>query len=268
MRKIIFSLTCFHLMIFQVIIATSLMAQCPDAIETLTLTGVPAVVPPPSSSCVIPPTPPIPPTGYLPITFYYPSAVLSPDEIFVCILVNSSAQYLSIDSGTGYATITALTPSTYIYSPSSTTPGPQYSYPLSYFQSTGTNQYTIYIPNDGNTGVPESNVMKSSRILISLNHNLTYFIDDTGLLQTPNEFDAKNDNYYTLNDKVEFDLGSNALNRLNLNLTGVDFIGLPLAVYANYQFFYYGASYTPHCAVTGMPSTVTFSDLLVDILQH
>ena len=255
MRKISFSW-----LFFQLVTATSLIAQCPSPIAPLTLTGVPAVVPPPTATCTIPPTPPTAPAGYLPITFYYPSAVLSPTEIFVCILVNSSTQYLSINSGTGHATITNFTPNTYIYSPSSTTPGPQYSYPLSYFQSTGTNQYTIYIPNDGNTGVPGSNVMKSSRILISLNKNLTYFINNAGLLQLPNEFEFKDDNYYTLNDKVEYDFGSNNLNRLNLNMTGVDFIGLPLAVYANYQFFY-GSSYTPCCVVTGMPSSVTLAHL-------
>lgn len=102
--------------------------------------------------------------------------------------------------------------------------------------------------------------MKSSRILISLQQPLTYFINNVGVLELPAEFDVTNDNYYILNDKIEFDLGSNALNRLNLNLTGVDFFGLPLEVKANYQFFY-GSSYSNACAITGMPSTVSLANV-------
>jgi hypothetical protein len=102
--------------------------------------------------------------------------------------------------------------------------------------------------------------MKSSRILISLKRPTTYFINNSGTLNSPSEFDITNDNFYTLNDKVEFDLGSNNLNRLNLNLTWVDFFGIPMSVQANYNFFY-GSSYTPYCAVTGMPSSVKLNDV-------
>ncbi len=137
---------------------------------------------------------------------------------------------------------------------------PAYSYKLSGFESIAADTYTFYIPNDGNNGVPGSNVMTSSRILLSIKDPLTYFINNLGVLEAPSEFDATNDNYFILNDKIEFDLGSNKLNRLNLNLTGVDFFGLPLLIQANYKFFF-GTTFSDACSKTGMPTTVSFSDV-------
>lgn len=236
------------------LVQTMAIAVCPTPIPPLPQLPIPAVVPPPPNTCPGIPTPDIV-SGYLPFTFVNNSG-LAASEIYICTLVNSSTQYLSFSpDGSGHmlATITNFTPTTYISSPT-------YSYPLSSFQNIGTNQYTFYIPNDGNTGVAGSNVMKSSRILVSLKQPMTYFINNQGLLQMPTDVDATNDNYYILNDKIEFDLGSNALNRLNLNLTGVDFFGLPFLVEANYQFFY-GSSYTPNCAVTGYPTDVSFTDI-------
>ncbi len=248
MRKFIY-LICIQCLLLAVINAT-----CPSPIPALPKLPVPAVVPPPVAPCPGIPTP-AQISGYLPFTFVNDSG-LSADDIYVAVLVNSSTQYLSFN-GSSEATITAFTPSTYLSSTSS----PQYSYPLSFFSTNaGANTYTFYIPNDGNSGISGSNVMKSSRILISLQQPLTYFINNLGVLQLPAEFDVTNDNYYVLNDKIEFDLGSNALNRLNLNLTGVDFFGLPLLVRANYQFFF-GSSYTDACAITGMPSGVGLANV-------
>lgn len=235
----------------QVICAFALSAACPPPIPPLPQLPVPAVVPPPVQTC---PTPvPTPVQGYLPFTFVNNSG-LSASDIYIAVLINSSTQYLSF-SGLPHklAVIANFTPSTYISSP-------QYSYPLSFFELLGSDTYTFYIPNDGNNGNPNSNAMLSSRILISLGQPLTYFINNLGILQFPAEFDATNDNYYILNDKIEFDLGSNALNRMNLNLTGVDFFGLPLLVQASYKFFY-GSAFTDACAVTGMPATVSFSNV-------
>jgi hypothetical protein len=228
-----------------------LSAACPPTIPPLPQLPIPAVVPPPVATCSTPVPVTVP--GYMPMTFVNNSG-LPASSVYIAVLVNSSTQYLSF-SGAMHklATISNFTPTTYL---SST----QYSYPLSSFELIGSNTYTFYIPNDGNNGVPGSNVMTSSRILISLQQPLTYFINSTGLLELPAEFDATNDNYYILNDKIEFDLGSNALNRLNLNLTGVDFFGLPLLVQANYQFFY-GTSFTSACAMTGVPGTVKLSDV-------
>lgn len=236
---------------------TGVLATCPSAIPDLPLLDLPTVVPPPVASCSAPTPPAV--TGYLPFTFVNNTGVAASD-IFIVVLVNSSTQYLSfgtIPSTTHIgATISNFTPTTYISSTSS----PAYTYPLSSFESLAADEYTFYIPNDGNSGVVGSNVMASSRILVSLHEPLTYFINNLGVLQLPAEFDATNDNYYILNDKIEFDLGSNAKNRLNLNLTGVDFFGLPMLVQANYQFFY-GSSYTQACAVTGMPTTVSLDDV-------
>jgi hypothetical protein len=241
MRKLGF-LICFHFAFLRAVIAT-----CPTGIAPLPQVPVPAVVPPPVASCGTPV--PTQVSGYLPITFINNSGVAA-NQIYIAVLVNSSTQYLSFSTSGGHqlATISNFTPTTYLSAP-------QYSYLLSSFESHVANTYTFYIPNNGNTGVAGSNVMTSSRILISLKQPLTYFIDNTGLIEFPAEFDATSDNYYILNDKIEFDLGSNALNRLNLNLTGVDFFGLPLLVQANYKFLF-GTNFTDACAVTGMPATV------------
>ncbi len=245
MRRLIL-LICLQAAFFQEV----LPAACPPAIPPLPALPVPIPVPPPVATC---PTPtPTTISGYLPITFTNDTG-LSADDIYVVALVNSSTQYLSFSGVTNkLATISNFTPTTYL----STS---QYSNPLSFFE-TDPGVYTFYIPNDGNTSVPGSNVMKSSRILISLQEPLTYFINNNSVLQFPSEFNATNDNYYVLNDKVEYDLGSNGLNRLNLNLTGVDFFGLPLLVQADYKFLF-GVTFTNACGVTGMPSGVALSDV-------
>ncbi|MCB1106591.1 MAG: hypothetical protein KDK76_00675 [Chlamydiia bacterium] len=231
--------------------ALKVFGACPSPLPPLPQLPVPFVPPPPVATCSTPT--PTQRDGYLPITFVNNSNVAA-SEIFITILVNSSKQYLSFGGGTPkLATISNFTPSTYISAS-------EYSYPLSSFEMIAADTYTFYIPNDGNNGDPNTQVMTSSRILISLKEPLTYFINNVGVLQFPPEFDANNDNYYILNDKIEFDLGSNALNRLNLNLTGVDFFGLPLLVQANYKFFY-GTSYTDACGVTGMPSSVRLTDV-------
>lgn len=230
-------------------------AACPSPIPPLPQLPVPVAVPPPETLCTSVPPAPTQMNGYTPITFVNNSGIHA-DDIFIVVLVNSSKQYLSFSGGTSkLATISNFTPTTYL---SDTT----YSYPLSFFEQTSTSPdaYTFYIPNDGNNGKSGTQVMTSSRILISLNERLTYFINNLNVLQFPTEFDATNDNYYILNDKIEFDLGSNNLNRLNLNLTGVDFFGLPLLVQASYKFFF-GTIFRDACGLTGMPSTVTFNDV-------
>ncbi len=248
MRKPFFFI-CIQMAFLRAITATP--APCPAPLAPLPQLPVPAVVPPPIATCSTPT--PTNLEGYLPITFINNTG-LPASEIYIVVLVNSSTQYLSFSGSTHkLATICPFTPATYLSSS-------QYSYPLNFFELIHSNTYTFYIPNDGNTGVSGSNVMTSSRILLSLKQPLTYFIDNNGLLEFPTEFDATNDNYYILNDKIEFDVGSNALNRLNLNLTGVDFFGLPLSVQANYQFFY-GSSFTDACAVTGMPPTISLADV-------
>ncbi|MBI2743583.1 MAG: hypothetical protein HYX48_06675 [Chlamydiales bacterium] len=243
MRRLVSIFFCFQI--------ASLLAVCPTPLAPLPQLPVPAVVPPPVATCSTPT--PVTVTGYMPITFVNNSG-LAASDIYISVLVNSSTQYLSFSGPTHkLATISNFTPVTYLSAP-------QYSYPLSFFELIAPNTYTFYIPNDGNNGVPGSNVMTSSRILLSLQQPLTYFINNVGALELPAEFDATNDNYYILNDKIEFDLGSNALNRLNLNLTGVDFFGLPLSVQANYMFFF-GSSFTNACAVTGMPPAVSLADV-------
>jgi hypothetical protein len=248
MRKFVYFLVSAVFLSFQ---SVTLEATCPATIDPLPALPLPIVVPPPSSTCTTP-TPPSQ-SGYLPITIVNNSG-LSADEIYISVLVNSTTQYLSFDSSS-LATISDFTKNTYLSDP-------EYSYTLSSFLNypSSSDNFTFYIPNTGKDGDPTSNFMKSSRILISLKKPLTYFIDNTGLLNSPSEFDVLNDNYYILNDKVEYDLGSNNLNRLNLNLTWVDFFGLPMSVQANYQFFY-GGNYTPYCAFTGMPSDISLDDV-------
>lgn len=238
--------TCLLVAAYQTVFAT-----CPTPLPPLPKLTIPPVIPPPHETC---PTPkPDTLSGYFPITLVNDSG-LSADDIYVVILVNSSQQFLSF-SGSPHklAKISHFTPTTYL----SDSP---YTYPLSSFEKIQDNTYTFYIPNNGNSGISGSNVMKSSRILISLKQPLTYFINNVGILQFPSEFDAKNDNYFVLNDKIEFDIGSNKKNRLVMNLTGVDFFGLPLLIQASYKFFY-GNSYTDCCEKTGMPVSISLSDV-------
>jgi len=233
--------------------ACALSAACPPDIAPLPPLPIPAVVPPPVMMCSTP-TPDVI-SDYMPITFVNDSG-LDADEIYIAVLVNSSTQYLAFSmDGMGHylATITDFTPTTYLSDPI-------YSYPLSSFEMTQADTYTFYIPNTGNDSMSGSNFMKSSRILVSLNEPLTYFINNVGALQVPSDVIATDDNYFILNDKIEFDIGSNGLNRMNLNLTGVDFFGLPLLVQANYKFLF-GTTFSDACSLTGMPSTVSYSDV-------
>jgi hypothetical protein len=247
MRTIPFFLFCCLSSIAQ---ASLPLSTCPSPIAPLPQLPIPAVVPPPVATCSTPTPTTI--AGFLPITFVNNTG-LPASEIFIGVLVNSSTQYLSFSSAPNKGTISNFTASTYF---SSTT----YSKPLDFFELIAADTYTFYIPNDGNTGVTGSNTMLSSRILISVKNPLTYFIDYTGAILLPSEFDITNDNYYILNDKIEFDLGSNALNRLNLNLTGVDFFGFPLLVQANYKFLF-GTAFSDACAITGMPSGTSLNDV-------
>ncbi|MCP5491580.1 MAG: hypothetical protein H7A40_00875 [Chlamydiales bacterium] len=244
MRKLLF-LACFQAILFHGIC----QAACPASIPPLPALPIPIGVPP-AGTCSTP-TPDMV-AGYLPVTFVNDTGI-SADDIYIAVLVNKSTQYLSF-SGSPYqlATISNFTPTTYLSAS-------QYSYPLSTFE-TDPNVYTFYIPNTGKSGDAGSNYMLSSRILISLQQPLTYFINNLGVLQLPSETLTTDDNYYILNDKIEFDLGSNNLNRLNLNLTGVDFFGLPISVQANYMYLD-GSTYYNVCSVTGMPSSVTLDDV-------
>ena len=237
---------CFFVLFFR-----TLLAVCPAAIPSLPPLPIPIANPPPVATC---PTPtPTTVSGYMPITFVNNSGQAASD-IYIAVLVNSSTQFLEFSGVTQkLGAITNFTPTTYL----SASP---YTNTLDFFEMIAADTYTFYIPNDGNTGVPGSSVMKSSRILVSLKEPLTYFVNNLGVLQVPTETVTTDDNYYVLNDKIEFDLGSNGFNRLNLNLTGVDFFGLPLLVQANYQFFH-GGSFTNACGVTGMPASVTLSDV-------
>ncbi len=229
-----------------------LLCDCPPALDPLPSLPIPAAVPPPVAACETPTPDTI--EDYLPITFVNDTGT-NADDVYIAVLVNSSTQYLSFTEQDGHflATISDFTPKTYLSNES-------YSYPLSSFEEIEDDTYTFYIPNTGNNAQPGSNFMTSSRILLSVSEPLTYFIDNNGVLQVPADSIATDDNYYILNDKIEFDIGSNGFNRLNLNLTWVDFFGLPLLVQVNYRFLF-GGNYTNACGVTGMPSGVSFSDV-------
>lgn len=223
--------------------------SCPPPLAPLPPLGVPAGQPP-GGAC---PFTPIPTQldGYLPFTFVNNSG-LPASEIYIAVVVNSNRQYLSFGgSPHKLATIANFTPITYISNPI-------YTHALSDFENTGPNEYTFYVPNDG--GLPGAQLMQSSRILISLKQPLTYFINNLGVLQIHADVIATDDNYYILNDKIEFDIGSNNLNRINLNLTWVDFFGLPMLIRATYNYLK-GTDYILSCATTGLPSSVGLSDV-------
>lgn len=200
-------------------------------------------------------------TGYIPFMLVNNSGQTDANVyISVYIPANSTTSnkdaYLQFD-GLGVGSIANYTHSTYL-SNYLCPGGVQYSYPLNFFPTGSVaNSRLIYIPNSG--GLSGQQILQSSRIFISLGSSLNYFIDYTGALQvtSPTTID---DNYFVLYDKVEFDLGSNSLNRLNLNLTGVDFFGLPLLVKATYSFLG-GTTYCPACATTGWPQSIAFSQV-------
>lgn len=253
MRRFFISLSALVFFSLQVGNASlQIVAACPPPPDPFVLPLIPGPVPPPPNTCPLSGVTSYP--NYLPITILN-NSTLSNSDIYVAVLIDSKKKYLSFSTVGGHklGAITSFAASTYL---SSTL----YSTPLDGFENTGTNQYTFYIPNTGKSGTPSSNPLPSSQIIISVGEPLTYFIDHNGILGVPAENEAFNDNYFILNDKVEFDLGSNNLNRLNMNLTGVDFFGLPLSVQANYLFFF-GGNLTPNCAFTGWPSTVSFSDV-------
>ncbi len=247
-----FSVCVFSLQIGILLPFNSSFAVCPPPLPPLTLTDIPPPAQPAPNSCPLVGVDTV--ADYLPITLRNDST-LPDSDIYISVLVNSKSQYLSFTLSGGHylGAVTSFTPVTYLSDP-------LYSTPLSSFESTGVDQYTFYIPNTGRSGDPSSSPLISSQIIISIDEPLTYFIDSTGSLGVPAINNAVDDNYFILNDKIEFDLGSNDFNRLNLNLTGVDFFGLPLFVQANYLFFF-GSSYTPNCAVTGWPSAVSFADV-------
>lgn len=238
-----------------------LTASCPPSIPPLPALPVPTPANPPTSTCDGPSPDVV--ANFMPIVIVNNSG-LSADDVYITVLVNSLTQFLEFvepeaELGNGehvLGIIKNFTPVTYL----SSLENPAYSYKLSSFENLAENQYVFYIPNTGNTATNPSTVMKSSRIYISLNQPLDFFIDHTNTLQQPSELDISDDNYYTLNDKVEFDLGSNAHNRLNLNLTGVDFFGLPLLVQADYQFLF-GSNFHEVCMRTGMPSSVSLANI-------
>jgi len=126
---------------------------------------------------------------------------------------------------------------------------------LSDFEVTNPNEYTIYIPSNGEKGTTASgNWMGSARLYISLWEPLDFWIDNTSTIREQNFYDQGSQAYYIIHDKIEFDLGSNG-NRLGLNLTQVDFTGIPMFLEANYLCLN-GVDWLPACAQTGMKASL------------
>jgi hypothetical protein len=152
---------------------------------------------------------------------------LSDAEVFITTLGNAATgSSASICVGWGDSFVFMALPSVGAaggtYSPVMTTnPGvTAYSYPLSDFASDGDGQY-IYMPP-----------FNAGRMFISYTTPLSI---ETGSnsYQNPNPATATDANYNTIYDKMEFTFvpAGCGLNQIGLNVTAVDFFGLPIYLY-------------------------------------
>lgn len=197
--------------------------------------------PPPSPPSPPPPPPPPPPpspptpvavSGYTPIVIYNGSQTIPDDQVFFATSVNSFAQVLQLTLSGGHYLGAPVTPTP--------TPGNQATYFLDEYgnnlteiESLGNGYYVFYLP--------QQTTMTACRLYISVGSSLNWWINSSGQLQQlDNVYDQSNPSYYTLFDKVEFTVddvpfGTGTAYELVINATMVDFYGLPLSFYVNYN---------------------------------
>lgn len=229
---------------------------------------------PPSTPCPPPsptPSPPPAPTpsdppayiesnnGRFPIVFVN-NTLQAASNIYVMFDVNSSTQTLRQNiPGTGMvhavdwaATVGAAPEYT----------GDQSAIQLSALDIVSSpGRYVVHIPNDVR--------LNSSRLFISINNPLQYFVPPGPVPLTPTfttESDTTSGNYYILQDKIEFSLNpGTSTYDLNMNLTAVDFFGLSMLVQGEYHTSA-GSSLT--YSSTGMSSlsrATVFSEFLTAV---
>jgi hypothetical protein len=179
------------------------------------------------------------PAGYIPFTITNNSNVAD-TSIYVLILTNNNYNVITFTSTNGQMLGQQITPPpmTYVSAQSSG------SYTLSSFKN-GSGSYVFYLPLTVN--------MANSRIYFSVGEPLDWFIRASGPVQvSPLDFiDLSQDGYYTIYDKIEFNLNANS--SLTINPTLVDYYGMPLS-------FYVSASGTTSYA--GLPPTLSSTTII------
>jgi len=201
-------------------------------------------------ACPNHPTPTVVP-GHLSWTFVNDTG-LPPEQVFLVFLFTS--QQPGAAAGPAYLNFTPTSKIQQAIGSVAELPKNTYlstiTSKLSEFQMTATNEYTIYIPSDGASGSNPGNWMGSARLFISLWEPLNFWIDNTSTIQEQDYWNRGKEAYYIIHDKVEFNIGDLNANRLNINLTQVDFAGIPMFLEANYQCLN-GTDWLPACAQTG-----------------
>jgi hypothetical protein len=155
------------------------------------------------------------PLGYIPVTITN-NSTLADTEIYVLILTNNNYNIITFTNTLGQmlGQQTTPPPMTYVSAQSSG------SYTLNSFNN-GSGAYIFYLPITVN--------MANSRIYFSIGGPLDWFIRANGPVQvSPLDFiDLSQDGYYTVYDKIEFNLNANST--LTINPTLVDYYGIPLS---------------------------------------
>ena len=172
-------------------------------------------------------------TGYFPVTVINGTNT-TPDSQIYLFITTTESPYLGVMqfslSGSRYLGEPVTATSTYGTYTSATA----YSYPLSSFEVASPTGRTFYLPNEV--------TMLSSRMYFSVGEPLNLFIPPNGDVPTPTISTPSDFAYYQLWDKIEFDsqsvpfgTGGGDAYALDMNVTLVDFYGLPLSFFIDYN---------------------------------
>lgn len=198
----------------------------------------PPPFPPPPPLLPPAPIPPPPPgaaavPGYFPVSVYNGTQTNPDDEVFVFVEANNTIELIQFaQNGDGHWLGTPVVPSS---AHGTYTSDPLYTYPLTQFEQvpgpSGGTYYTFYLPN--NTEMP------GSRIFFSVGDKVQFPITPAGVVQPDNVIGTATLSYYQLYDKIEYTLTAKKqvdnLFGLFMNITTVDFYGLPLSFFVTYN---------------------------------
>jgi hypothetical protein len=186
--------------------------------------------------------------GYIPLVIYNGTQNYNANEIFFFVPTNSFAQILQLtENMDGHFLAAPVTPTP--------TSGMQSTYFSNYYaksladiESLGGGYYAFYIPNNV--------AQAASRIYFSVGEQLNWWITSAGQLQQlDNVYELTNPTYYKFFDKIEYTVANpTGSYRLIMNSTIVDFYGLPLSFYINYDK--QDAPMGPTTSYTGLSPTI------------
>jgi hypothetical protein len=185
----------------------------------------PAPLPPAPSPPPLPPVPAV--NGYFPVSIYNGTQTNPDDQIFVFVEANNTVDLIKFTQSGGRWLGAPVVPSS---THGTYTSDPLYTYPLTQFEQNGS-YYTFYLPNNIE--------MPGSRIFISVGDKIQFPITPAGVVQPDNVIGTATLSYYQLYDKIEYTLTAknqvDDLFGLFMNITTVDFYGLPLSFQVTYN---------------------------------